>query len=623
MMITSLLLSVALCQNAQAPSQDIQAAMVLGSKSAQVQRKLPVLRQVVLVPDEATYLDEISRWSTGGRWPVLFDREPFASMFIRQFAPERVWKRESIGEKVRDKEEAMKQAVAQAWDGVASIEIALRDLKLPPSGVVMTAADDPARMAAVALAAGRGQLLSFMSSDWGQGQEILSESKTDSLMLEIQHTLESAKVQYKELGDAIDAITMCQTMASRVDFSGANDNPIAISDVIGRDASGKRFAWTGWIFGSGARSTYQAMCSLFLDRDQYWFCNTYQDSGGWARYGIDGVEQVLPDFGIQSEIVEGTLPALMEAEVGGITADVTYFMTKGNPDFLEMADTRTAPSWLPILDTPSALYFLHSWSLKNPTVATTVGGMWLGRGVYAYIGSSHEPTLTAFVPPSEMLRRTMSLIPFLVAARWNDGENMFAKPWRVNTIGDPLMLCPPKNAVQRTLLPAVQLDDYLSVSSIAQVAMRAAIESPSDDTFANAIHAVNLLGQDGMCAELWSVATSQNAAGLRTARNALPSLFRLEERDAFLWAYSLLENPERSEQDMLWQLVGTQEDTPLQLLIDNLRRPYEYDDLIVIVDRIVASRGALAVRTIIDETLTKATGRNHRSLQRLRKEYGG
>ena len=99
-MITSLLLSVALCQNAQAPSQDIQAAMVLGSKSAQVQRKLPVLRQVVLVPDEATYLDEISRWSTGGRWPVLFDREPFASMFIRQFAPERVWKRESIGEKV-------------------------------------------------------------------------------------------------------------------------------------------------------------------------------------------------------------------------------------------------------------------------------------------------------------------------------------------------------------------------------------------------------------------------------------------------------------------------------------------------------------------------------------------
>ena len=74
---------------------------------------------------------------------------------------------------------------------------------------------------------------------------------------------------------------------------------------------------------------------------------------------------------------------------------------------------------------------------------------------------------------------------------------------------------------------------------------------------------------------------------------------------------------------MLWQLVGTRRDAPLQLLIDNVRKPYEYDDLIVIVDRIAATRGSTAVIAIIDDNLSKAVDRNKRSLLRLRKEYGG
>ena len=92
-MIHSLLLILTLCQTAQEPSREIQAAMFLGSRSAQVQRKLPVIKQVVIVPDEATYLDEIGRWSTRARWPVLFDKEPFTSQFIRRFKPEKVWVR--------------------------------------------------------------------------------------------------------------------------------------------------------------------------------------------------------------------------------------------------------------------------------------------------------------------------------------------------------------------------------------------------------------------------------------------------------------------------------------------------------------------------------------------------
>jgi hypothetical protein len=185
------------------------------------------------------------------------------------------------------------------------------------------------------------------------------------------------------------------------------------------------------------------------------------------------------------------------------------------------------------------------------------------------------------------------------------------------------MLCPPKGVVQRKLLPPLQQPDYQSVSSLAQNVMRLAIESPRDESFSVAINTVNLLGLDSMSSELWFAATKSGATGPLTAKAALPALFRLQNDDAFLWAFSLLDSPSRLERDMLWQLVGTKQDTPLQLLVDNVRNPYSYDDLIVIADRIAATRGSTAVKNIIDEKLNKATGRNKRSLQKMRKEYGG
>lgn len=624
--ILKLILALSLLQNTQEPSRELRAAMFLGSRSAQIEQKLPVLNQVVLVPDEATYLDEISRWSTQQRWPVLFQKEPFVSQFIRRFNPEQCWVRESVGQANANKKDIkieMTRTVAQAWDGTASIEIAFTDLGMPPTGVVITSEDDYARTAAVALAAGRGQLLLFLQSGWGECRDILNQTQTNSLLQEINSLLQSTGVQYAELGDTIDAITLCQTMPARVEFTRPHDNPVAITDVIGRNKEGKRFAWTGWIFGTKPNAAYVAMCSLFLDRDQYWFCNTYPNSGNWANYGLENIPSLLPQFGIDFEVVDGTLRGLQEAEAGGVTTDVAYFMSKGNADFLDMSDERTAPTWLPILNTPSALYFLHSWSLKNPSGKSTVGGTWLSRGVYAYIGSSHEPMLSAFIQPTQMLRKTMSLIPFLVAARWQEGEHMFSKPWRVNTIGDPLMLCPPNSSPKRERLAPQRRSGYTSAKTLAQQAMRKTTESPNDDSFANAVRSVILLGEDSMANGVWEAATSKGFAGPSTAHAVLPALFRLQKQDAFLWAFSLIDTPTKLEQDMLWQLSGLNDGTPLQVLINNLRRPYEVDDLMVIKKRIVSTRGAKALKDIIDEKLKKASGRNKRELQRMRKEYGG
>ncbi len=357
------ILAIVCTQNPATPHPELHAAMMLGAKSAAVQRKLPVVHQVVLVPDEATYLDEISKWSTTERWPVLFNQEPFASQFIRAFTPEKVWLRTTVGTSPGDIGVAMHRTVAQAWDGTASIEVALKELKLAPFGVVITSPNDSSRTAAVALAAGRGQLLKYISDDWGEPHTILSQSSTAALQQEVHRVLTETSMSFKSIGDSIDALTLCMYVPSRVEFSVARQNPVAVSDVIGRDETGSRYAWTGWIFGSKANAAYMAMCSLFLERDDYWFCNTYPEKGGWSTYGLGNIPDVLPNYGINGVAIDGSLATLQSAEIGGVSTDVVYFTTKGNADFLDMSDYRTSPSWLPILNKPAALYFLHSWSL--------------------------------------------------------------------------------------------------------------------------------------------------------------------------------------------------------------------------------------------------------------------
>jgi len=618
-----LILAFLLCQPSAEPSPEARAGMLLGARSAKVQSKLAILNQVVLVPDEATYLDEISQWSPSARWPVLFDREPMASQFIRRFNPEKIWKRKPVAKNIDDLEVAMQRAVAQAWGGEDSIELALSNLQLPPLGVVLTSKNDSARTGAVALAAGRGQLLKYIQGNWGESGDTLEGSRTAALVQQIDEILASSNVQYKNIGDTIDALTICQTMPSRVTFAAARENPVAISDVIGRDSSGKRFAWTGWVFGTKAQSTYMAMCSLFLPRNEYWFCDTYPNTAPWAAYGFGNFTEILPQYGINAQSIGGSVGQLQQADRGGVAADLIMFTSKGNPDFLEMADERTAPSWLPTLNTPTVLYFVHSWSLKNPQSKSTVGGTWLTRGVYAYVGSSHEPMLTAFVPPAEILKRTMSNIPFLPASRWFRSEGAYSNAWRLNTIGDPLMLCGPKNSVPRVLKSAELSVGYIDAHVTAQEAMQYAVDHPNDEQFSKAIHSVTLLGKDELAVGLWGIARSQSSAGNASASAILPALFRLQDEDSFLSAFKLLRSPSRIEKDMLWHLAGTSSNTSIQLLIDHIRNPYPLDDLVIIASRIASTRGSAAVLSIIDEKLRSAKGRNKRGLERMRKEYGG
>ena len=86
-----------------APAEvEFQTAATAGQQTVQLQHSLPLVNQVVLVPDEATYLDELSKWSPEARWPILFDDNRLAPMFIRKFRPQKVWRRTSVGKPVEN-----------------------------------------------------------------------------------------------------------------------------------------------------------------------------------------------------------------------------------------------------------------------------------------------------------------------------------------------------------------------------------------------------------------------------------------------------------------------------------------------------------------------------------------
>jgi hypothetical protein len=152
----------------QIDPQQLPWAVRLGLRVHEVNQAFPLVDRVVLVPDEATYVDELSRWSPQGRWPVLIEDDQLAPMFIRRFQPQQVVRRAAVGPWPVDtagRRALLEGAVVRSWGSDAvtkTIGEAFEAQRFVPAGVVITSACDPAWTAAFALAAGRGQPLLWM-----------------------------------------------------------------------------------------------------------------------------------------------------------------------------------------------------------------------------------------------------------------------------------------------------------------------------------------------------------------------------------------------------------------------------------------------------------------------------
>jgi hypothetical protein len=577
------LIPVASGQSEQPHAQPWPVA--LGLRVATIERRAPVEDRVVLVPDEATFLDELARWSPKARWPILIEDDIYAPMFVRAFAPKRIVRRTDRIAAPKDAaalKSAIDRAVTRAFAGDPNTQSpaqAMEVARMSPTGIAAYTHSDAAFVAAAALAAGHGMLPMQLDGDFGTPNGRMDATTFGKLDAAVTELFASSQLPYKSLGDTLDAIAICRAMALQATPDLPPDRipalpgvpavrpgePVATTDALCRGADGNRYAVAGSIFGSGARSAYAAMCSLFLARTSLLTVDCYGDVQQFAAYGLSGITDGLGQAGFQVTECVGTearLPAWRDRLLAGFNSDLLFMNTSGNADFFDLgvpgqttAANRGGPGDIPVLSRPLALHLIHSFSLQQPADRETIGGRWLDAGAYAYVGSVHEPYLPAFVQPRQVLERLINAVPFAVAARHWDGP--FALPWRVQVLGDPLMLCAaPKGIPTAERIPPTPL---LPGEVDVFAACKAALERTKNDRDGSAttlaIRELVLAGRDPAAAQLWSICAGQPWAA-RVAPTAIEPLFRQRDPDAFLKAYALMPEPTPRQRDMLWQLWG-------------------------------------------------------------------
>lgn len=571
----------------QAPPTEAPWPIQLGMRVATLQRRIPVQDRVVLVPDEATFLDEVAKWSLAGRWPVLIEDPITTPMFLRAFAPKQVVRRTERAAPPADEtalHRSIEAAVARAFGaepGKASALQAMQAAGISPTGIAVYSAKDPAFVAAVALAAGRGLLPVPLEGNFGAPNDTLDAAAFATLDRAVLEAFTATQLPFGDMGDTLDALVLCRSVAhaTTLDLSIVKapevqgmppikaSDPFALTDALCRTPTGVRYAVCGAIHGTAARCAYAAMSSLFLQRSTVWAIDSY--GGGdemFRRFGVDGLSEGLVNAGFAALTLSGEqahLSAWRQLAAKGFACDMLFVNSSGNADFFDLGvPGRTPPSScavpgdVPVLTRPLALSMVHSFSLQQPADRDTVGGRWLDDGVYAYAGSVHEPYLFAFVPPAQLLQDVANGVPFGVAARTWEGP--FARPWRIALLGDPLMLCiAPKGMPPVARLAAMPpVPGQIDVLAQCRGSLAKCKGDITGDATLAAMRELSAAAQDRLVAELWRLVSGQPWAA-RVAPAALESLWVQRDEDGFLKAYGLTATPTDRQRDILWQLCGS------------------------------------------------------------------
>jgi hypothetical protein len=449
----------------------------LGARVNLAERQFTIIPTLVLVPDEASYIAAIEAWNTNSRatrFPVLIDDGTWAcrmrvARFVRAFTPASVvrWQAGAALSKLPDgadaRQKRIENAAASAWGVQAATDLAKRweALHFKPPGVVVCSTKDPAWTAGVALAAFHGQPMLWMDPpNCPDPTGYLMLDQADDLNARIIKGLEKLGRPWNRLGDEIDAVTLCMTTPSRA-WLGKDDKRryLAVTDIVGRsdDKSGRaRWAWCGQIMGDGERAAYDAMCALFLRPEGAWLFDGYDTSTPWNRFDMTaaaaslqraGIVPVLDDNAAGCGLVQWRLrcggtrqaPGSPPGAGMGIDAGLVAVNSSGNGDYFDLKPGQGKPGDAPILRRPAMVYFVHSFSLVQPTNRSTVGGAWLDRGAFAYVGSVEEPFLEAFVPTPKAMARLAEGVPWGAAMRTDDGV-----AWKLAVLGDPLITLGPQ-----------------------------------------------------------------------------------------------------------------------------------------------------------------------------------
>lgn len=559
-------------------SATVAAAKALGDRAIATLNRATVIPTVVVATDEASYLDAISRWTPTKRYPVLLDDGTPAcaegiGRFVRAFAPTAVYAytmadapgdaRNGLMASLR-----MDNAVGRAW-GMSTDVLRPEDLlshwasigHVAP-GVIVSDPKDGAWTAAVAIGAARGEPILWETLP-NSVNAVMQSDDARAFCVRVETFCDTTLQKWAGIGDDLDAVTICAAMPIKVLVGEtpaqgdrqAQRETIALTDVIGRhrDAPGAlrqgRWAWAGQVHGSPGEAAYRAMSALFLQPRGAWIFDSYAEEGQWQAYNGADARDALVGAGWTVQLDDApnaTADAWRVVASRPMNAPLILVNSMGNATFFELGrGDRCAPGDIPILDTPSMLHFVHSWSLLSPAKADTVGARWLERGVYAYAGSVQEPTLTAFVPTPLVAQRLLAGLVWGAAARVDDSP-----AWRVAILGDPLITIG---------APALREDGPLPVENAVDLDsdLRDAVRSRD---FARALRIMTMLARHEDAARLSRAILADNEAAFTPEVAALAALpaFRAGDLELLTRAHQRMAPEEaRSPRvaDALWNLA--------------------------------------------------------------------
>lgn len=434
------------------PGQALPPPVVLGQRLRHSRNAQHDLSTVVVVPDSESYLAAISAWTPTTRFPVLIDdgsrvgREDVAR-FVRGYQPLRVvtWAKPGSKPVHLATLEELQGVVAKVWGaekadgtpGQTETIAAWKKLGHTPPGLVVVGADDTAWTAAVALAAGRGELL-LGTKVKGPVDRACSPDEADVLSREVEAAAAASGYSWRGLGDDLEAVTLCAGVPNRI-IKGPNDF-FAMTDKIGRLGDGlaakERWAWAGQIFGSPGHAAYMAMCALFIEPRGAWLFDGYEDGPPWNQFSCREAAKVLGQVKLPCEVIGppgNDLARWQGRAARPVEAGLILVNTKGNDDFFDLNKGRAVPGDVPQLTLPAAVSMVHSWSASNIGRRDRLAGRWLERGVFCYAGSVSEPYLQAFVPTPNVCGRMLAGAPFGASLRQDN-----APLWKIAIFGDPL-----------------------------------------------------------------------------------------------------------------------------------------------------------------------------------------
>ena len=537
--------------DASAQEAAIPAEVRLGARVETVRRNWSVAPLVVVADSPLAYLVGIAGWSPQRRYPVLLDdgtdasREDIAR-FVRAFGPERI-ELLSTGEGGAPSREAIAGAVAGAWDSDSEDErqAVWRERGFTPPGIVVADNADGAWAGAAALAAGHGQPIVWVDAPRGRLGARMNAQDLQSLGDAIEAAARTSGWSWDALGDDLDSVTLCLNAPMKVADPGGE--VLALTDVIGRDSTGGRWAYCGQMIGGASESAYRAMCSLFLQPKEAWLFNGYNQEGAFVAYDTAPAAQLLQAYGL-TLTSDGRHPAgayewAIEA-IGGVRAGLVYVNTSGMRRWFDLAPGRAHGVDVPMLQTPAAVHFIHSFSAQNLSDETSIARAWMDQGAFVYVGSVDEPYLRAFVPPRLLTRRLLSPSPIGAAAR------VRGKAWKITIIGDPLYTLGPA--------PSAHAGDIAIEGATAlDAALRTAL---GERDFERAARLLALAGRDRDVMELSKAVSADELAkvGAGLASAAAFAAVRARDLDLVVRVWSSLDAPQREHPRLLnpvWHLA--------------------------------------------------------------------